>query len=270
MTAALIGNIGAGLSGLGSLIGAFGGSKSPSRKREYDSHILAARAHASTIGETVGATKDAYVNAGYHPLVAVGNVPQPSAGGAVVGGSGPSAGDRIAAMGQGIGRAAAAFASKEERLKQDISDALDLEYKKKRNALLDAQTTAVHRAGRTPGIASTELTMDGQGESGVKIVPKEIVHNTGDRESGRAPSHQTFNYGAHSFTAPSQALKQAIEDSPADWLYSLTHTVPELAGAMARDSDLLNRVADWLVKMRGDSLLSSKRRGRIRNYPSRN
>nr|QJB21674.1 MAG: DNA pilot protein [Microvirus sp.] len=226
--------IGGILSGIGSIAGAFGGGGT-SRKRELDSYRLQSQAQMESVGPMVAASRKAYVDAGYHPLVAVGNVPQFNPGGAVVGDSGPSVGDRLQLAGQGIGRAASALASKEDRIKQDAMDTLTLERMKLQNDLLRAQTSAVHLQSRPPAVADGPLNVSGQGNSGIQILPKEIISHLRDREVGVSPTHQTFNYGGHKITAPSQAFKQAIEDSPTEWLYHFQHTIPDMLGASFRN-----------------------------------
>ena len=212
---------------IASTIGGMFGGGGTSRKRELDSYRLQSQAQR----ENIQPLKDAYVAAGFHPLLSVGQQAF-TTGGAVVGDS-PSLGDRMSQLGQGVSRAVSAHQNGEQRLFTEAAQKLQLENLQAQNDLLRAQTTRI-AAPTTPPMHGANYSMDGQSGSMVQIIPKEIVTNTGDRERGISPGSKAIDYkNGHIVRVPSDAFQQGIEEGPANWLYQLMHTIPDMIRAEA-------------------------------------
>lgn len=233
---AALGSIGSFLGGAGSIAGAFGiGSKGTSRKRELDSLRLQSQASREDIPLRV----EAFRNAGIHPLFGMGAQPfQPSPSGA-----GYDAGVDLAALGQGVGRAASAFTSKEDRAKADLRDGLMLEKMKLENDLLKSQITSVHHSMRPPPVPGL-----------VDLQPSELKTSMPGRkgvEAGVTPAlkgHQAPGGGR--FYGPNQELAEGLEGmGPAGWVAGADLLMRGILPAYA--VDIHNAITDnWTTPMR--------------------
>lgn len=165
---------------------------------------------------------------GLHPLVAANVNP------AVASTPGSMVGERLDNLGQNISRAARAYESKSDRVFKDAQEALLLKKLENENKLLEAQTTSINRA-TTPGLPDGRAFMPGQGDSGVRIVPREVIANTGDTEVGKSAAHRKVDFSNGSLVrVPSDDLQQSIEEGPANWYYQLTRTIPDMGKADLR------------------------------------
>ena len=138
------GGIGQFLGGLGSVFG--GKKKGPSHADQlaFNNQIV-----RGTIANTVGAAKEA----GIHPLAALGINPASGAGFQIGNDStGPDIGSAIANMGQGIGRATAAYQSKEQRLMEQASATLSLENQQLQNDRLRSEIRLINQPATPPPI----------------------------------------------------------------------------------------------------------------------
>lgn len=203
-------SIGGALSGLGAIAGAFGGSGGPSRKREQDSYTLQAQAHNANYKQMMATTVDAYKSLGFHPLLAAGAQPyQP--GGAVVGDSGPSFGDRLSAVGQSVSRLGNIQQDGETRALSQTMQKLQLENMQAQNDLLRAQTTRI-AAPTTPPQGGV-YSMPGQTSSGAVVtLPSEIDTSDPSDVSRQAGDINVFRLDTNGGIVPSERMKQGIED----------------------------------------------------------
>lgn len=194
------------LSGIGSIAGAFGGSKGTSRKRELDSYRLQAQSQR----EAIGPLREAYEAAGYHPLLAVGQQPfQP--GGAVVGDNGPTVGERLQAMGQGAQRLASVGQDAEQRIFTREFNRLQLDKLKSENDLLKAQTTRIMQP-TTPPVGGN-YSVPGQSGSGiVSMLPSDQIHSFPGQPNRQAGTINTFQVGTDGSVVPSEQMKERIDD----------------------------------------------------------
>lgn len=177
------------LSGLGTSIGTAiggslfgGGSKGPKRKD--------IRLQYEEANRNIPLTVQAYKDAGIHPLYGLSAQqfqPQISVG------SDNGFGRELGAQfGQNIGRAAASYLNKDERLKKDQMDALGLERAQLENDLLRSQISVVHQQGRTPGLPGSNALIAGQGDA--IVVPKQDHRNLSGNSPGTRPGLQQFEF----------------------------------------------------------------------------
>nr|QJB20682.1 MAG: DNA pilot protein [Microvirus sp.] len=134
--------------------GLFGGKskKGPSLEDQYGAAAVASQNQARLMPSHQVAGWKA---AGIHPLAGLGlSTPAAPAFGQVGGNDGPDWGSRLSEMGQGVSRAAAAFASREEREMAKASGVLQLENQQLQNDRLRSEIALMHSAG-TPGLSST-------------------------------------------------------------------------------------------------------------------
>lgn len=210
------------LGGIGGLFGG-GGAKYKDLKKPYT-------VYADQFGRVLDKQVAAYREQGFHPLLATGAAIGAPSVSTTVGDSG----NRLSSMadiGQGIGRAASAVATKEQRLQQEALSSLALERASLENDLLRAQITKIH-APRNPPAPGSSYSMPGQPASGVEIVPREITSNTGAYEVGVGPSHKLVDFAdGRKVRVASDDLQQSIEDGPANWYYQGTRTIPDMLDA---------------------------------------
>lgn len=221
----LLGSGGSLLSGLGSLGGLFGSSGTSSKQASRlaveaeqralsNQHILATHMPAWTVQ---GAK-----NAGIHPLAALG-MPQVSAPMAQVGGgsSGPSAFERMGALGQDLSRAVLATRDNEDRKMALMGARLQLENQSLQNDVLRSQLMRSMSAQVGPAIP------------GVTTIPKEIISRNGPTEAGIAAAHQLLEFTPGNYVrAPGSAMADAnLDDGPASWYYQLSRTLPDMVKA---------------------------------------
>lgn len=225
-TAATIGS--SLLSGIGGL---FGGKSSAAKQEElawkqHEWNLNAQREFAMN-----GLQYRAYdaKMAGLHPLYAVGaNLPTYSPT-SMVGSSdsSPSWGDKLQNLGQGIGRAAQAYQSKDDRAKSDLAENLALEKAKLENDLLRSNISHVNRQSVPPSINSSSLPITGQGNSImgdgglVEVLPSQRTSSMVARpatEAAISPANKMFvNADGTLSIWPSSDAKQSIEDSPYEY-----------------------------------------------------
>lgn len=216
---------------LGGIAGMFGGNDD-AKDAAIINRNLQQRAMEKSIQYRV---KDA-IKAGIHPLYAVG-APTFSPASSYVGDSGADRGNALANMGQGIGRAVEAMQSTEKR-HQSRMMALTEQRAELENTLLASQIRLATQPGQPPGFPSPSgSVLPGQGDtSKIQMLPKEIIHANpnGFSEVGVSPADKFVNVRGTRVTVPSDALQQAIEDTPAAWYYAMTRTVPEFVAADTR------------------------------------
>lgn len=143
--------IGAGSNLLGGLFG--GGDDGPTLWQQYNEKEQSSYRMAENLPEkqVLGFRK-----AGIHPLAGLG-IPSGGSGGmAQVGGdsSGRNFADYAAEAGQGISRAVAAYASREEREMAIASSKLSLENMELQNARLASEVALMRQAGTPPGFSA--------------------------------------------------------------------------------------------------------------------
>lgn len=147
--APILGNISAGLSiasGIKGLFGGGGSNRKDASRAAKESADLQRYLWKNQIPDLVEGAK----SAGLHPLVGAGVNPASGPTVGVVGDTGPTAMDRMEQLGQGVGRAAQALQSNEQRMFNEASQALILEKMKLENDLLRSQNTVIHRASNPP------------------------------------------------------------------------------------------------------------------------
>lgn len=124
-------------------------------------------------------------------------------------------GSKLRSLGQDISRAADAYATREERAKQNLFDAEKLKNAQLQNKLLESQITSINRAGATPPFPN------GRSMSGdVNFVPDEITsslkgsgaYTSGSNYAKPAVTVLKNRDGSYS-TVPSPDAKNAIEDN---------------------------------------------------------
>lgn len=198
--ASAFGPIGQAVGAIGSLIG---GSKSPSRKREFDSYVLQQRAHR----ENIQPLSDAYKAAGFHPLLSVGQ--SPTLASAAVNAGEPNTAARLGEFGQNIGRAAAAYQTADERAYTSTVQNMTLERMGLENELLRSQITRINKP-TNPSIPGSRSNMDGQGI--VEMVPHEQVFSAPHDNTKEAGTITTHTFAADGTIVPSKQMKERIED----------------------------------------------------------
>lgn len=165
-------------------------------------------------------------SAGIHPLAAMGiplqSAPTLSAGSHDYGSS-------FASMGQNLGRAANAVATRGEKQKADALSALALERAGLENELLRSQISSVNKANNPPlPSVSTKSSggsvIPGQGNGNFRIVPNDITASEPGRlgkDAGIVNSYQFSNNNDGSVSVlPSADSKQLMEDmGPLPWAW---------------------------------------------------
>lgn len=142
--------IGGLLGGAGQFLGGvFGGGKTSIKKQLAVAEVLAQKEQERSLKD-IPLRLQAYKDAGIHPLVSIGAPTYNPSPMQVQVDSGPSIGQRMADMGQGIARAASAYQTRDERAKQEIRDGLALENMKLQNDLLRSQITRVNAPTNPP------------------------------------------------------------------------------------------------------------------------
>lgn len=199
--------IAAGANAIGSLASAFGGSKSPSRKRERDSYTIAAESQRENIGPWLKAVEAA----GIHPLIGMGQNPVASPA-VSVGGGEPDTLSRVGQMGQGVARAASVLQNSGERQLTQAATKLQLENMSLQNDLLRSQITSINRP-TTPPLPGSDYNLPGQTSSGVVNMLKsdQIMSEPGQphRQAGTINTYQVDSQGG---VIPSEQMKSRIED----------------------------------------------------------
>lgn len=215
-------SIGSFLGGLGSLAGAFGGG-GMSRGKAMDVAQYQHSLNKEVMQNSVQWRTEDAKKAGLHPLAALGANLGSSSPVTVMPFDGDSTGDRIARMGQGIGRAAQAFMTAESRQKAEILDNLAIERAGLQNDLLRAQTTAVH-AATNPPFPGSATVIDGQGNSSpllsdsrVDPQPARPTMNEANNLAKEAGSVTDYTYARTAkgglSIVPSKDVKERIEDT---------------------------------------------------------
>lgn len=151
--------VGGVLSGLGSIAGAFGGGGT-SRKREYDSHVLANRAAREQAKLLPKAMREGWQAAGIHPLAGMGI---PAQYGSSVSIGGEPARD-FSQIGQGIQRAVDALSSSEQRDIERQSASLHLEKQQLENARLRSEIALMNQPAQPPSYTAAPA-IPGQGDA---------------------------------------------------------------------------------------------------------
>lgn len=129
------------LKGAGSIASALGiGGGGGLDRKDYRDQL---RIQQKVYRETLPLNIDAMKSAGIHPLVGLGGMPSTTNAQAIIG---EDLGSRMERAGQGLGRAAQAVMSQEERVFAQASAELSLERQGLENELLRSQITNIHRA----------------------------------------------------------------------------------------------------------------------------
>lgn len=193
----MFGGIGSLLSGIGGIASAFGGGGS-----NYKGQVGMMNAQARISREDIPLRVKAYTDAGIHPLYGMSGqqfTPTP-----VTVGEEPSAGERLAHMGQNISRAASAYTTSSERAFKKASDALTLENMKLQNDLLRAQTTAIGSPSNPPIPGPSDVDALA-GQSATRGLPGYERHVSPDAGFSRTRNGDIA-------VVPSQDVKNRIED----------------------------------------------------------
>lgn len=281
----VIGGIGQAIGGIASAFGGSGGSGFDSGDYQHAldmDYVNQERIVKNQPSWIVEGAK----NAGLHPLAVLGtNFVQGSSHSIGSYSGGGRDYSWLSDAGQGIGRAAGALLSKEDRAKQQAYDehrmALDIENKQLQNDAMrlnmdatkqdmvrqlarDAERSLINHA-QTPGFSvgvdgrTTRSVIDGQnnaiGSSLMKVKPAEIVASDPKAyhaEAGSVPEVR-FARTSDGGYAPvrSSALEEALED---DWLGSLAWNVrnflaPSFGSQSSRPPDNYKRSdEDWVFK----------------------
>lgn len=281
----VIGGIGQAIGGIASAFGGSGGSGFDSGDYQHALDMDYANQERIVKNQPSWIVEGAK-NAGLHPLAVLGtNFAQGSTHSIGSFSGGGKDYSWLSDAGQGIGRAAGALLSKEDRAKQQAYDesrmALDLENKQLQNDSIrlnmdatkqdmvrqlarDAERSLINHA-QTPGFSvgvdgrTTRSVIDGQnnaiGSSLMKVKPAEIVASDPKAyhaEAGSVPEVR-FARTSDGGYAPvrSSALEEALED---DWLGSLAWNVrnflaPSFGSQSSRPPDNYKRSdEDWVFK----------------------
>lgn len=202
-----------GLGSVGNFLSAAGGLFGSKGKRGPDLRDMMS-AQLEMNEEGIQHLVRGYKKAGLHPGLAAGANPM-ALGGVNVGGDGPSVGDRVAAMGQGISRAVAANQEVNGRLQNRLLlsqiEGNEIENMAKASVL----STSLNSAGLPPP------------QQDVVTVPKEIVAHMGDIEKGVSPAFQSIRMGNKNVTVPSQAVAD-LDSEVLNALLTAGVTVPSM------------------------------------------
>lgn len=211
--------ISAGSSLLGGVVG--GGEKRPRYRDALNAQMWATRNDFNTRMEMADKHK-------ISKLVALGVPAVQGPSGYIPGGS--DKGSMIAQAGQDLSRAYHAYSTIGERELAKKQAVLQTDNMSLQNDLLRQQIRAVAAAGSPPAYGQGALP----GQSGVQLVPKEVVVNTGAREKGLSASDQLiqWNPDGDMVRIPSQAASGGVFDEGlANWAYVGSRTVPDIIHA---------------------------------------
>lgn len=179
--------IAAGLDIAGGLLG----SKGTSRKRERDSAIIASEVALDHSRKAPSAAVEGFRAAGIHPLFGLtgtsGVTAMPSYSTPADNG-----GPNFAQVGQGIARAATAFAGRAERAIAEKSAQLGIENQELQNQRLRSEITLMNQPGRGPGLTSVP-GLPGQGDSSLARAKEMIslMDTPYGRKQGAHPLHKS-------------------------------------------------------------------------------
>lgn len=262
----VIGGIGQAIGGIASAFGGSGGSGFDSGDYQHALDMDYANQERIVKNQPSWIVEGAK-NAGLHPLAVLGtNFAQGSTHSIGSFSGGGKDYSWLSDAGQGIGRAAGALLSKEDRVKQQAYDesrmALDLENKQLQNDSIrlnmdatkqdmvrqlarDAERSLINHA-QTPGFSvgvdgrTTRSVIDGQndavGSSLFKVKPPELFASHPDTPAAEAGSHPEIKFtrtalGGYT-PVRSQAVEEAMED---DYLAGLRYNVRNGLGSALSD-----------------------------------
>lgn len=135
------------------------------------------------------------------------------------------------AIGQNIGRAAAALSGREERAMQARLTSLQVE-----GAQLDNDykrsliAVNLKQAGMPPGVSPN---------GAVEVVPDEVMSRSrhdNSFQAGFEPAHQDIQWNRHGYTVtiPNDKAMDFFSEGPASWLYQMGITIPTMLRAAAK------------------------------------